>query len=176
MTYRSVQPPPAFARGRPRRRVSTANSVYPFLWFAAVLTPAFLPDAALGKDHSLRSRDIGCTELGLGRSRQICEAIAASLTWQWMGHAIVAPGYKPSFEGIGKVYCALKIGKSDVGVLQDLRKYDPKRKSVPDWRLESGADMLLRIVGNRDGNGDEPENSVFSPKNPDYVLQKGECS
>jgi hypothetical protein len=59
--------------------------------------------------------------------------------------------------------------------LQDLKKYDPERKSVPDWRLESGADILLRIVANRDGTGNEPKNSIFNPKSPDYLLQKSEC-
>jgi len=92
-----------------------------------------------------------------------------------MGHAIVASGYKPSFEGIRNVYCALKIGKSDVALLEDMKKYDPNRKSVPDWRLESGADILLRMVISRDGTADEPENSIFSPKNPDYLLQQGTC-
>ena len=159
---------------RLRRIVSAATSLWPLL-FAVVFAAPLLPPAAYAKDYSIRSRDIGCAELGFGRSRQICEAIAASLTWQWMGHAIVAPGYKPSFEGIRNVYCALKIGKSDVGLLEDLKKYDPARKSVPDWRLESGADILLRIVTHRDGTGDEPENSIFSPKSPDYLLRQSAC-
>ena len=161
-------------RHRLWRIVSAATSLCPLL-FAVVFAAPLLPPAAHAKDYSIRSRDIGCAELGFGRSRQICEAIAASLTWQWMGHAIVASGYKPSFEGIRNVYCALKIGKSDVALLEDLKKYDPNRKSVPDWRLESGADILLRMVISRDGTADEPENSIFSPKNPDYLLQQGTC-
>jgi len=92
-----------------------------------------------------------------------------------MGHAIVAPGYKPSFEGAREVYCRLKIGKDDMEALQRLKQYDPKLKWLPDWRLESGADMLLRIVANLDGTGGEPENSVFNPKNAEYILKNG-CS
>lgn len=92
-----------------------------------------------------------------------------------MGHATVAPGYKPSFEGARDVYCALKIGKRDMETLQTLRQYDPKRRWSPDWRLESAADMLLRIVANLDGGGDEPENSIFNPKNPEYILKRS-CS
>ncbi len=72
-----------------------------------------LPDVSHAKDYSLHGRDIGCAEVTPGRVRQICEAIAASLTWQWMGHAVIAPGYKPSFRGIHNVYCELKIGKDD---------------------------------------------------------------
>ena len=140
---------------------------------AALLFALLLSDMAYAKDYSLYGRDLGCAEITPARSRQICEAIAVSLTWQWMGHAIVAPGYKPSFEGARKVYCDLKIGKDDVEALQRLKKYDPKRKWSPDWRLESGTDMLLRIVANLDGQGDEPESSIFNPKNPEYVLGRG---
>ena len=92
-----------------------------------------------------------------------------------MGHAIIAPGYKPSFEGIRNVYCALKIGKDDVKFLQILRQYDPTRRWMPDWRLESGADMLLQIVANLDRADGESASSIFNPKNPDYILKNG-CS
>jgi len=142
---------------------------------AALLFALLLPDMAHAKNYSLYSRDIGCAEIAPARQRQICEAIAASLTWQWMGHAILAPGYKPSFEGTRKVYCELRIGKDDLEALQRLKQYDPQRKWLPDWRLESAADMLLRIVANLDGKGDEPENSIFNPKNSEYILKRG-CS
>ncbi len=142
---------------------------------AALLFVLVSPDLSYAKDYSLYGRDIGCAEITTARPRQICEAIAASLTWQWMGHATIAPGYKPNFEGARKVYCELKIGKDDMEALRRLRQYDPKLKWLPDWRLESGADMLLRIVANLDGRGDEPENSIFNSKNAEYVLKKG-CS
>jgi hypothetical protein len=147
-------------------RASLAAAVFVALW------PISQSAAADGR--SLRSRDIGCAEISSGRPRQICDAIAASLTWQWMGHATVAPGYKPSFDGVRKVYCELKIVKGDVESLQSLIQYDPSRKWVPDWRLESEADMLLRIVASLDGaSGGEPPNSIFSPQNPDYLLKSG---
>ena len=91
------------------------------------------------------------------------------------GHAIVAPGYKPNFTGIRNVYCELKIGKYDVEILQTLKQYDPKRKWIPDWRLESGADMLLQIVANLDSKDDGSVSSIFNPKNSGYIL-KGGCS
>ncbi len=134
-----------------------------------------LPDVSHAKDYSLHGRDIGCAEVTPGRVRQICEAIAASLTWQWMGHAIIAPGYKPSFRGIRNVYCELKIGKADEKSLKTLKQYDPKRKWLPDWRLESGADMLLRIVANLDRSDEESVSSIFNPKNSAYILKNG-CS
>jgi len=132
-----------------------------------------LPDVSQAKDYSLHGRDIGCAEVAAVRSRQICEAISASLTWQWMGHATVAPGYKPSFNGIRNVYCMLKIAKDDVKNLQKLKKYDPTRRWLPDWRLESGADMLLRIVANLDSTDDGSVSSIFNPKNSGYILKNG---
>jgi hypothetical protein len=142
---------------------------------AALLFVLLPRDFAYAKDYSLYGRDIGCAEIASARPRQICDAIAASLTWQWMGHAIIAPGFKPSFESARKVYCELKIGKDDMEALQRLKQYDPKLKWLPDWRLESSADMLLRIVANLEGRGDEPENSILNPKNAEYILKKG-CS
>ena len=81
-----------------------------------------------------------------------------------MGHATISPGYKPSFEGTREVYCRLKIEKSDEETLKRLKSYDPRRRWFPDWRLESGADILLLILTNPDGSGDEPISSIFNPK------------
>jgi len=155
------------------RRFPVAGGAFAPIGVTALLSLFLLPDVSQAKDYSLHGRDIGCTEVAAGRSRQICEAISASLTWQWMGHATVAPGYKPSFKGIRNVYCDLKIGKDDVKSLQILKQYDPKRKWLPEWRLESGADMLLRIVANLDNADHEPVNSIFNPKNSSYILKNG---
>ena len=129
-------------------------------------------NSAFAKDNSMYIRDIGCSELIQARSQQICEAISASLTWQWMGHATIAPGYKPSIEGIRNVYCDLGITKTDLAALSVLKQYNPQRKWVPDWRLEAGAYMLLRIVENSESDGGEPVNSIFNPANPAYILRK----
>ena len=135
---------------------------------------SLLPGVSHAKDYSLYGRDIGCAEVAQGRPRQICEAISTSLNWQWMGHAVMAPGYKPSFEGIRDVYCKLKVGKEDVKILKDLKQYDPRRKSLPDWRLESGTDMLLRIVASLDSMDEDAASSIFNPKNSSYIL-KNDC-
>jgi hypothetical protein len=47
------------------------------------------------------------------------------------------------------------------------------RQTSSYWRLESGADDLIRILKNRDGTGDAPENSMFNPKNAAYILKRG---
>jgi hypothetical protein len=39
--------------------------------------------------------------------------------------------------------------------------------------MESCADDLIRILKNRDGTGDEPEQSMFNPKNAAYILKRG---
>ena len=56
---------------------------------------------------------------------------------------------------------------ADLPVLQDLRQ------TCSDWRMESCADDLIRILKNRDGTGDEPEQSMFNPKNAAYILKRG---
>jgi len=155
------------------RRFPVAGGAFAPIGVTALFCLFLLPDVSQAKDYSLHGRDIGCAEVAPGRSRQICEAISTSLTWQWMGHATVAPGYKPSFNGIRHVYCELKIGKGDVKELQKLKQYDPARRWLPDWRLESGADMLLRIVANLDSTDDGSVSSIFSPKNSSYILKTG---
>jgi hypothetical protein len=150
-------------------RKSSGNTT----WIAALLFASLLPGLSLAATYSANGRDIGCAETGSGRARQICDSIAASLEWEWLGHATIAPGYKPTFAGVRTVYCALKIDESDMETLRGLKSYDPRRKWSPDWRLESGADMLMRIVASLEGAGDEPENSIFNPQDADYVLKNG---
>ena len=133
-----------------------------------------LPAPLWAKNYSGFGRDIGCAKMDAGRAQKICEAIATSLEWQWFGHGTIAAGYKPSFAGIRRTYCAMKISKADVVVLEKLRAYDFVKKDAPDWRLESGATILLKIVSNLDGLGDEPETSIYNPQNKDYIL-KGGC-
>lgn len=107
-----------------------------------------------------------CAGVQPARTREICAAIAASLTWQWLGHAIVAPGYKPDFKTIGQAYCQAKITRADTPALEQLRK-------STDWRLESAAGWLLNMLDAQAGKSSEPENSVFNPANPAYVLRQG---
>jgi hypothetical protein len=47
-------------------------------------------------------------------------------------------------------------------------------KQGSDWRLQDGADGLIRLIGSANGRPAEPENSIFNPANPQYIL-KGGC-
>jgi hypothetical protein len=138
-----------------------------------LLLALMLSGTLQARPYSVYGRDIGCGDVPSDRARQICAAIAASLTWQWMGHAIVAPGYKPNFDGALRVFCDLKIGEADTETLKDLTTYDPTRRWLPDWRLQSMAEMLLRIISDLAGTGDDSGSSIFNPKNPNYVLKHG---
>src|SRR5262249_13385175 len=53
----------------------------------------------------MASRDIGCAKAAAGRSRDICHALSASMEWTWMGHAIIAPGWRPTWRAIAHVWC-----------------------------------------------------------------------
>lgn len=118
-------------------------------------------------------RTLDCAPFkGKPRAAEICKAIAKNLGWEWLGHATVAPGFKPNFKGIGKTYCQAKLTKDDLPALQELKNYAPRGKT-PDWRLESAADMLTRLVNNLEGKGDEMKGSVYDPKSPDYILKQG---
>lgn len=114
------------------------------------------------------SRDIGCAKVDSGRGKNICNNLSASMEWTWMGHAIISPGWRVTWDGLGRVYCHEKITAADIPVLESL-----KRGS--DWRLEDGADDLIRLTMNSGGKGIEDENSIFNPKNASYIL-KGGCT
>jgi hypothetical protein len=134
----------------------------------SVVAFAILVIAMCWSDKQMISRDIGCTKAPTNRGREICNAISASMEWTWMGHAIVSPGWRTTRPGIAKVYCREHITATDLPVLASFKG------GLDDWRLESGAEELTYLVNNADGKGDAPENSIFNPKNPSYVL-KGGC-
>lgn len=83
-----------------------------------------------------------------------------------MGHAIISPGWRITWAGLARVYCREQITATDLPLLEALKKGS-------DWRLQSGADDLIRLVSSKSGNGTEPENSIFNPKHPDYILKNG---
>ena len=133
----------------------------------SVITLLALVAAMCWPSDYMMSKDIGCAKASSARGKEICKALAESMEWTWMGHAIVSPGWRVSWEGLRHVYCAAKVTLADVPALKELSK-------ATDWRLESGAEELISLVQNAAGKGPEPENSVFNPKNPEYIL-KGGC-
>lgn len=100
-----------------------------------------------------------------GRALEICKAISDNLEWQWFGHAIIAPDWKPGFKTAHNAYCALNLTSNDISTLKELSS------SARDWRLQTGADDLIRLLNPEN----EPENSIFSSQNPDYIL-KDRCN
>lgn len=82
------------------------------------------------------------------------------------GTAIVSPGWRVTWTGLGRVYCREEISADDLTVLETL-------KGRSDWRLEDGADDLIRLITNNSHQATEPETSIFNPKNADYILMNG---
>ena len=83
-----------------------------------------------------------------------------------MGHAIISPGWRVTWNALRRVYCREDVGTADLTALQT-------KKGGSDWRLQDGADDLIRLVGSRSGPPYEPENSIFNPTNSQYILKNG---
>ena len=116
---------------------------------------------------NLRTRDLQCGAIPDARAQGICRRLEQELQWSWLGHAIIAPGWRVSFESVRRTYCGERIGPQDIAALEVLRR------AAKDWRAESGADSLLRLLRNKDGNGDEDAASIFTPANPSFILKDG---
>jgi hypothetical protein len=117
-------------------------------------------------DQRMASRDIGCGKVAGARGKEICQALSQSMEWTWMGHAIVSPAWRVTWKGLVRVYCREKINAADVPVLATM-------KTAADWRLQDGADDLIRLIGSASGSALESENTIFNPANPDYLLKSG---
>jgi len=119
----------------------------------------------------MRSRDIGCGRSIAGREQELCNAIAASMRWTWMGHAIVSPGWRWTWDDLRNVYCHEHVGPADLATLERLSR--TAEGAGGDWRLEDGAASLARMVRSVRGDSTEPENSIFNPANSSYILAAG---
>jgi hypothetical protein len=108
------------------------------------------------------SRDIGCAKASTSRGAEICKALSDSMEWTWMGHAIISPGWRITWDGLRRVYCREKIAAADLKTLEELRVSS-------DWRLQDSAADLMRLAS----PAGEPENSIFNPTNSKYVLRGG---
>jgi len=113
------------------------------------------------------SRDLQCAAISDARAQVICRRLEQEMQWTWLGHAIISPGWRVSFKSVRRTYCAEKIDPRDIAAL------DVLRKTTKDWRAESGAEFLLRLVRNKDGAGDEDIASIFNPANPSFILKDG---
>jgi hypothetical protein len=114
------------------------------------------------------SKQLNCRKQLDRRAQDICRSIERHLEFTWFGHAIISPGYHSTWNTVKNVWCEQHIEQKDAMVLRELAK-------THDWRLESAAESLLRLLTGRDQYGQvEPENSIFNPANPAYLL-KGGC-
>jgi hypothetical protein len=120
----------------------------------------------LWPDKKMISRDIGCADIGTEREKNICQALSDSMEWTWMGHAILSPGWRVTWDTVRRAYCRENMSVADLSALESLRK-------GPDWRLQEGAGDLIRLIGSSGGRAGEPENSIFNPANPQYILKDG---
>jgi hypothetical protein len=134
----------------------------PIILLIGIAVYALLPDPRMG------SHNLGCDGQP-GRAEEICRRLEREMQWTWTGHAIISPGWRVTFKGIARTYCAEHVGPEDVPALQSLRE------TTKDWRAESGADFLIRLVQNKDGGGSENITSIFNPANPSFILRDG-CS
>src|SRR5215471_15491388 len=80
-------------------------------------------------DKRMISRDIGCANVTPGRANEICQALSDSMEWTWMGHAIISPGWRVTWNALRRVYCREGISASDLPTLEML-------KQGSDWRLQ----------------------------------------
>ena len=130
---------------------------------AAVLGIAvyeLLPESGMG------SRHLGCDQQP-GRAQEICRRLEREMQWTWTGHAVISPGWRITFEGAARTYCAERVGPEDIEALQKLRR------TTKDWRAESGADFLIRLVESKNGSGGENITSIFNAANPSFILKEG---
>jgi hypothetical protein len=110
------------------------------------------------------SRDLGCSDVQDVRAAQICKTIAGAMEWTWFGHAIVSPGWRPTWHALRYVTCAEQIGSDDRAALTRLAK-------ARDWRLEYAAENLLRLLDEREDRESQSEHSIVNPTNDSYVLR-----
>ncbi len=134
----------------------------------------------------IHSRNLHCDDYELARTRTICLALEREMKWTWFGHAIIAPGFRPTFEGAAHVFCILPVNAADVPAIIPMTGWSGKINKSPDWRLESGAQWLLFLLGDRAleylpsaemkneiKRAISDSTSIWNPSNSAYPLRKG---
>jgi hypothetical protein len=115
----------------------------------------------------MRSRDLACVTVAEPRAHTLCQAIAREMDWTWVGHATIAPGWRLTWDGLRRVFCSEAIGPDDRPALERVRR-------VPDWRADSGAESLLRLLNVETGTAGTETEIIFAKGSAAYVL-KGGC-
>lgn len=154
-------------------------------WKFLLVSLFMFPFQVWAGDHML-SRNLHCDGFELARTRTICHALEKEMKWGWFGHAIISPGWRPTFDGVAQVFCTLPVDASDAPAIIPMTGWSRKETKLPDWRLEDGAQWLLFLLGNKAmaflptaGMKKEIEESisnptsVWNPSNPAYPLRNG---
>src|SRR4051812_30817916 len=87
----------------------------------------------LWPDRLLASHNLQCDQINQPRAQSICWRLATEMRWTWMGHAIISPGWRVTFDTIRRTFCREHIDQSDLPALEVLRRM------AQDWRAESAA-------------------------------------
>jgi hypothetical protein len=132
------------------------------------------------------SRNLHCDEFELARTKTICHAIEREMKWEWFGHAVISPGWRPTFKGAAHVFCTLSIDTGDIPAIIPMTGWSYGKGRPPDWRLESGSKWLIFLLGKRAEEylpSAEMKNelelaisspvSIWNPSNSEYPLRKG---
>jgi hypothetical protein len=169
------------------------GSSFAFLTILTVASP--------GRADSLYSRNLSCTRLAAPRERQICQSLEREMEWTWTGHAIIAPGFRVTFETVKRVYCALSVSAVDTPALVNtvVRLEHKPDDAMASLQLANGSRFLLYLLGaaalrvfpeqprNWDDrawqivknlkeevalNSSDP-GMIWNPANPQYLLRGG---
>jgi hypothetical protein len=157
----------------------------PVIWKCFLVLLFLLPLQARA-EVSMYSRNLHCDEFELVRTRTICHALEREMKWEWFGHAIISPGWRPTFKGAAHVFCALSVDVTDIPAIIPMTGWSRGEKKLPDWRLESGSQWLIFLLGKRAAeylpsaearkelelNISSPA-SIWNPSNSEYPLRNG---
>jgi hypothetical protein len=135
---------------------------------------------------NMHSGNLNCDGFELARTRTICHALEREMKWEWFGHAVISPGWRPTFKGVTHVFCTLPIDVTDIPAIIPMTGWSPKGGKIMDWRLENGSQWLIFLLGKRalkylpsDEMRKELEQaisnttSIWNPSNPEYPLRNG---
>ena len=118
--------------------------------------------ACAGARADVLERRLGCAAYAAeARAAELCQRLERGMQWTWFGHAIVAPGWRITWETLHKVWCEAGVGPPDAPALRLLAR-------AREQRLAGAADSLLHLI-----EQDQPENSILNAKHPQYLLRSG---
>ena len=66
-------------------------------------------------------READCGAYGIKRAAAICRALSDNMQFEWLGHAIIAPGYKVTFETVRRPIVVCGTGVSNVRIMGETK-------------------------------------------------------